>query len=103
MKIDDEEEIMNHQNNNNIINKDITIDKSIKRCISMNNLLHTSSITSKSTSAVTIYDELNNKSDDLKSSFSNEITTIKPRVKEMSPYFSDEFSTEGVTISWKFF
>ena len=98
MKIDDEEEIMNHQNNNEITNKDIIIDKSIKRCVSMNNLLHTSSITSKSTSAVTIYDELNNKSDDLRSSFSNEITTIKPKVKEMSPYFSDEFSTEGVTI-----
>ena len=98
MKIDDEEEIMNHQNNNDITNKDIKIDKSIKRCISMNNLLHTSSITSKSTSAVTIYDELNNKSDDLRSSFSNAITTIKPKVKEMSPYFSDEFSTEGVTI-----
>ena len=98
MKIDDEEEIMNTQNNNEITNKDIKIDKSITRCFSTNNLLNTSSIISKSTSAVTIYDELNNKSDDLRSFFSNEITTFKPKIKEMSPYFSDEFSTEGITI-----
>ena len=97
MKIDDEEEIMNHKNNN-IENKGNKIDKSIKRCISMNDLTHSSTIASKSTSAVTIYDELNNKSDDLRSSFSSEINIIKPKVKEMSPYFADEFSTEGVTI-----
>ena len=100
MKIDDEEELMNHNNNNNDLKKrDTLIDKSIKRCVSSNNLFHTSSITSKSTSAVTIYDELiKNKPDDLRSSFSSEITSIKPKSKEMSPYFSDEFSTEGVTI-----
>jgi len=98
MKIDDEEELMNHKNNDLKI-KDMPIDKSIKRCVSSNNLFHTSSITSKSTSAVTIYDELiKNKPDDLRSSFSSEITSIKPKSKEMSPYFSDEFSTEGVTI-----
>jgi len=100
MKIDDEEELMNHNNNNNDLKKrDTLIDKSIKRCVSSNNLFHTSSITSKSTSAVTIYDELiKNKPDDLRSSFSSEITINKPKNKEMSPYFSDEFSTEGVTI-----
>jgi len=100
MKIDDEEELMNHKNNDNDLKiKDMPIDKSIKRCVSSNNLFHTSSITSKSTSAVTIYDELiKNKPDDLRSSFSSEITSIKPKSKEMSPYFSDEFSTEGVTI-----
>jgi hypothetical protein len=48
---------------------------------------------------VTIYGELiKNKPDDLRSSFSSEITSIKPKSKEMSPFFSDEFSTEGVTI-----
>ena len=103
MKIDDEEELNSHKNNNNLnINNTINDNcKTIKRTNSVNDLkAHSSTISSKSTAAVSIYDELNNKADDLRSSYSHELT-LKAKVKEITPYFSDEFETEGVTIVHK--
>ena len=61
---------------------------------------HSSTIASKSTT-VSIYDELNNKAEDLRSTISLDITNNKKNIKEIAPYFSDEFETEGVTIMHK--
>ena len=103
MKIDDEEELNSHKNYNNInINKNINENyNTMKRAISLNDIkAHSSTIASKSTAAVSIYDELNKKVDDFRSSNSHELT-LKSNLKEITPYFSDEFETEGVTIVHK--
>ena len=103
MKIDDEEELNSHKNYNNInINNNINENyKTMKRAISLNDIkAHSSTIASKSTAAVSIYDELNKKVDDFRSSNSHELT-LKSNLKEITPYFSDEFETEGVTIVHK--
>ena len=103
MKIEDEEEliknrnILSHINNND--KKDNNLDD-IKRTLSLNEMkYHSSTIASKST-AMSIYDELNKKTDDLKSSCAVEINN-KSKENEIAPYFSDEFETEGVNIVHK--
>ena len=98
IKIEDEEELINSRKRNNAIYnniKNVNINEDIKRTISMNDIkCHSSTIASKST-AVSIYDELNNKTEESRSS----TISFEPnkKIKEITPYFSDEFETEGVT------
>ena len=101
MKIEDEEELMNKGNmidfKNKDKNKNDNNDDFAKRTVSMNDLkMHSLTIASKSR-AVSIYDELNNKADDVRSSICTETNTML-KVKEIKPNYSDEFETEGVTI-----
>ena len=97
MKIEDEEELINKRKINDFKKIENENDDFNRRTISLNDLKnHSSTIASKST-AVSIYDELNNKAADLRSSYSAENSSIT-KVKEITPYFSDEFETEGVTI-----
>ena len=97
IKIEDEEELINNQNLN--LKKLNTEGKYYKKKYASSKDLnyHSSTIASKST-AISIYDELNKKSDDQRSSFSTESSSNKSKKKEMTPFFSDEFETEGVTI-----
>ena len=102
IKINDEEELINRKlnysknKNDNFGNNG----NDIKRTVSMNDLkTHSPTIASKST-AVSIYDELCNKIDDSRSTLSTDIYN-KSKVKEITPYFSDEFETEGITIVHK--
>ena len=97
IKIEDEEELINNQNLN--LKKLNTEGKYYKKKYASSKDLnyHSSTIASKST-AISIYDELNKKSDDQRSSFSTESSSTKTKKKEMTPFFSDEFETEGVTI-----
>ena len=104
IKIEDEEELINNKNIINIENSDKNDDNddnNIKRAVSLNEIkCHSSTIASKST-AVSIYDELNNKSNEIRiscMSYSQTITSTKSIKKEISPNFSDEFETEGVNI-----
>ena len=98
IKINDEEELINSKylnfendkKNNKICGKRSESSKDI--------MCHSSTIASKST-AISIYDELNKKSNDKRNSFSTEsISNTKYKKREMTPFFSDEFETEGVTI-----
>ena len=104
IKIEYEEELINTRKRNNAIYnnlKNINNKDDIKRTISMNELkCHSSTIASKST-AVSIYDELNNKTEELRNTLSFDGTNDKKNIKEITPYFSDEFETEGVTIVHK--
>ena len=102
IKINDEEELINNQNLNSENDKKTNIEgkKYMKRSESSKDIkCHSSSIASKST-AISIYDELNKKSSDKRNSFSTEssIISTKSKKKEITPFFSDEFETEGVTI-----
>jgi len=97
INIDTEEELMNNKrlNNMNDLN-DLNIGS--KRSESLTDLKgHSSTIASKST-ALSIYDELNNKDLDLKSNYSTEIKSRVSKVKEITPNYLDEFETEGITI-----
>ena len=104
IKIEDEEELINSRKRNNAIYNNIKNDNikdDVKRTISLNDLkCHSSTIASKST-AVSIYDELNNKAEEFRSTISFDATNIKKNIKEITPYFSDEFETEGVTLVHK--
>ena len=97
IKINDEEELINRNINKN---KNDNIKYDIKRTVSMNDLKnHSPTIASKST-AISIYDELNNKIDDSRSTLSSD-NYNNSKVKEITPFFADEFETEGVTIVHK--
>ena len=97
IKIEDEEELMNKRNRIDFKMIDKDDDNFIKRTVTEGEIKnHSSTIASKST-AVSIYDELNNKAEDSRSTISIDVNT-KSKVNEITPYYSDEFETEGVTI-----
>ena len=97
IKIEDEEELMNKRNRIDFKMLDKDDDNFIKRTVTEGEIKnHSSTIASKST-AVSIYDELNNKAEDSRSTISIDVNT-KSKINEITPYYSDEFETEGVTI-----
>ena len=97
IKIEDEEELMNKRNRINFKKIDNNDDDFIKRTVTEGELkIHSPTIASKST-AVSIYDELNNKAEEARSTISIDVNT-KSKVNEITPYYSDEFETEGVNI-----
>ena len=97
INIDTEEELMNNKRLNNMND----LSNTFNRADSLSDLkCHSSTIASKST-AISIYDELNNKDLDIKSNYSTEIKSRTSKVKEITPNYLDEFETEGVTIVHK--
>ena len=87
IKINDEEELINSNINKFKKNKNDNIgnNKDFKRTVSMNDLKnHSPTIASKST-AVSIYDELNNKIDDSRSTLSTD-NYNKSKVQEITPF-----------------
>ena len=97
IKIEDEEELINKRNRIDFKKIDKNDDNFIKRTVTEGDVkIHSPTIASKST-AVSIYDELNKKEEDVRSTISIDVST-KSKVNEITPYYSDEFETEGVTI-----
>ena len=101
LKIDIEEKLNNEKNEIKDLFKedykdDYDIDR-IKRPFEFKN--HSPTLASKSTSA-SLNDDINDKTNNfkLRLSYTGEVKTLLPNIKEITPYFSDVFETQNVTI-----
>ena len=101
LKIDIEEKLNNEKNEIKDLFKedykdDFDIDR-IKRPFEFKN--HSPTLASKSTYA-SLNDDINDKTNNfkLRLSYTGEVKTLLPNIKEITPYFSDVFETQNVTI-----
>jgi hypothetical protein len=101
IKIDIEEKL---NNDNNQIKDNLKEDykddyeiERIKRPFEFKN--HSPTLASKSTS-FSLNDDLNEKMNEnnVRHSYTAELKTLLPKIKEITPFFSDEFETQGITI-----
>ena len=100
LKIDIEEKLNNKKNKIKKFKNDYKDDYDIKRLKKPFEFTkHSPTLASKSTSA-SLNDEINEKNDQSKIRYSCAVTTkmTLPKIKEITPHFSDEFETQGITI-----